>query len=196
MGHQLPNFFSNKLEKIDNMLRSTRELLSKLFLLTGHSNGAGVEMAHTGHNAALGNHCDGTKAELFCAHHGSDGNVPPSADASINAYSDAITETIVEKGGMCLSKTELPWTACVLDRRKWRSTGPTVSARNLDNIGIGLGNAASNGANSNGRNQLDRNSRFLIDGVEIMDELGEILLRKMDKNYTKSKLRKANCHPS
>ena len=117
MGHQLPNFLGNKLKEIDDVLGSTREFLPKLLFLTGYSDGARIQMADAGHDTALGNHGNRSKTKFLGSHHGSDGNVPPSTDTSINANGDAVTETVVEKGRMGLGKTKLPRAACILDGR-------------------------------------------------------------------------------
>jgi hypothetical protein len=79
---------------------------------------------------------------------------------------------------MSLGETQLPWASGVLDGRQRRSSRPTVVSRNLNHIGISLGNATCNSSDTDRRHELHRNPCFFVDSVKIVDKLGKILQRE------------------
>ena len=47
-------------------------------------------MAHSRHDAPLGDHGDGTEPVLLGPHHGCDGEIPSGANSAVHAKGDAI----------------------------------------------------------------------------------------------------------
>mmetsp|Transcript_27317 Transcript_27317/g.66294 ORF Transcript_27317/g.66294 Transcript_27317/m.66294 type:complete len:207 (+) Transcript_27317:1261-1881(+) len=157
------------------MFWSSWELLSKLFLLTGDTNGACVQVANTGHDTTLSNHGNSTKSEFFSTKHGSNHDIQSRPNSTINTNGDTVTKVIVEKCRVGFRETKLPWATSMLDRRKRGSTSTTITTRNLDNIGVSLGNTTGDGSDTNTRDQLDRNAGTFVDGMQIVNQLCQIL---------------------
>mmetsp|Transcript_59821 Transcript_59821/g.146908 ORF Transcript_59821/g.146908 Transcript_59821/m.146908 type:complete len:221 (-) Transcript_59821:4462-5124(-) len=88
------DFLSNKLEEVHNVFRSSREFLTKFFLLACYSHGARIEMANSGHNTSLCDHGNGSKTKLLCSEESSHHNIAASSDTTINTENDTITKVV------------------------------------------------------------------------------------------------------
>mmetsp|Transcript_21480 Transcript_21480/g.44151 ORF Transcript_21480/g.44151 Transcript_21480/m.44151 type:complete len:370 (-) Transcript_21480:714-1823(-) len=175
VSQKLTNFFGYEFEEVDNVLRSSGELLSELFLLTRDTHWASVQMANTSHNTTFGNHGNGSETKLFGSKKSTDDNISSSSDTTVNTQGNTVAKSILHQSRVSLGKSKLPRTSGVLDGRKRGSSSTTVATGNLDNIGIGLGNTTSDSSNSDGRDELDRNPGVLVHGVQIMNQLSKIL---------------------
>mmetsp|Transcript_4365 Transcript_4365/g.9226 ORF Transcript_4365/g.9226 Transcript_4365/m.9226 type:complete len:439 (-) Transcript_4365:2363-3679(-) len=132
-------------------------------------------MADTGHHTSLGNHGNGSESELLRSHHGSNGDIASSTNATIDAEGHAVTEVVVHQSGVGLAQSQLPGSTCMLDRGEGTGSSASIASGDLDDIGISLGDTAGNGSDTDGRDKLDGNSGLFVDGVEVVDELGKIL---------------------
>mmetsp|Transcript_18787 Transcript_18787/g.45135 ORF Transcript_18787/g.45135 Transcript_18787/m.45135 type:complete len:440 (-) Transcript_18787:1966-3285(-) len=175
MGHELPDLLGDKHEKVDDVLRRARELLAQLLLLGGHAHRTRVEMAHARHDASLGDHGDGAESEFLGSHHGGDGDVASGADAAVDTQDDAIAKAVGEEGGVGLAESHFPGHACVLDGAEGGGAGAAVAAGDLDDVGLGLGHAACYRANADGGDKLHGDAGLFVHGVEVVDELCQIL---------------------
>ena len=78
---------------------------------------------------------------------------------------------------MGLGQADLPRQAGVLDRGLGRGAGAAVVAGDQDGVGVGLGHPRGDGADARGGHQLHRHPRIGVDGLQVVDELGQILDR-------------------
>mmetsp|Transcript_33276 Transcript_33276/g.99007 ORF Transcript_33276/g.99007 Transcript_33276/m.99007 type:complete len:223 (-) Transcript_33276:3778-4446(-) len=154
VGHELTDLLSNELEEVHDVLGSARELLPELLLLGGHADGAGVQVTDAGHDAPLGDHGDGPKSVLLRSHHGTDGNVPASSDATVDADHNTIAQSIVHEGRVRFRETQFPRASRVLDRAEGGGSRAAIAARDLNDVGVRLGNAAGDGADADGGDEL------------------------------------------
>ena len=65
LGHDLPNFFSDKEKVIHDMLWPTGEFLTQHWILGGNAHRAGIQMAFTHHDAALHHQRCGCEPKLI-----------------------------------------------------------------------------------------------------------------------------------
>ena len=78
---------------------------------------------------------------------------------------------------MGFGDTELPREARVLDRREGRSTRAAVVTANEDVIGMRLGHAGSNRADTHLAHQLDADARRRIGVLQVVNQLCQVLDR-------------------
>ena len=157
------------------MLRNAREALAQGFLLGGHPHWAIVGVTNPGHDAALGDHRHRTKAVFLGAQQGRNHHIPACFKAAIGPQQHPIAQAVLEQAAMDLGETQLPGAAGVFDRTERRGAGTAVVAGNLDHIGIGLGHASGDRADTNLGHQLHRHLGSGMDLVQVVDQLGQVL---------------------
>ena len=70
---------------------------------------------------------------------------------------------------MGLRQAQLPGTSCVLDGGEGTGAGAAVAAGDLDDVGVRLGHAAGDGADSDAGHELDGYAGLLVHSVQIMN---------------------------
>ena len=79
----LPGFFGYHEEVVHNMLGQAREFFTKLGILGGDADRAGVQMAFPHHDAPERNQGGRGEAELFSSKKSGNRYIPPSLELSI-----------------------------------------------------------------------------------------------------------------
>ena len=177
LRHQLAHFLGDEEEVVDDMLGLADETLAQHRVLGGDADRAGVEVAHPHHDAASRNQGRGGEAELVGAEERAHDDVASGAQTAIDLHGNAAAQAICHQGLMGFSKTNFPRRARMLDRGERRSAGAALESGNGDMIGARLGHAGGNGADTDFRDELDRDETAGIDVLEIEDELREVLNR-------------------
>eukprot|EP00967_Tisochrysis_lutea_P138934 scaffold251553_cov31-Tisochrysis_lutea.AAC.3 len=175
MGEDLSGLLSNVQEETEHVVRHADKLSAEGLLLRGDPDRAIVSMADARHHAADSDHGDGAEAEFVGAEERAHDNVVASLKAAVDAQDDAIAELIEEESLMSLGQAELPWAASVLNRSEGRGAGAAIVARDLDDVGVGLGDAGGHSADADLTDKLHRDLGRGIDLVQIVDELSEVL---------------------
>ena len=91
---QEPNLFSEHEEKVDDVFRLSGEFLSEFRILSGDSDGAGVEVALAHHGAAHHDERHGGKADLVRAEHGGDRDVVSRPHLSVGLKDNSGAEVV------------------------------------------------------------------------------------------------------
>ena len=175
MGEDLAHFLRSVHEEVDKIARRTGEARAKLFALGRNTNGAVVGVANTSHDAASGNHRNGTETVLVGTHESGLDDVKTGAAATVGAQDDALPKAVLNESSVRFDETHLQRTTAVLDGRQRRRAGTTIATRNLDDVGVRLGDAGRDRADARLGHELHGHLRVLVDHVQVIDELREIL---------------------
>ncbi len=162
-------------EVAHHVLGRARELGAQVLALGGDARGAGIEMALAGHVAAEGDETGGTEAVLLGAEERRHDHVATGLQAAVRAQRDAVAQIVAHQDLVDLGEAELPRDAHVLDGRQRAGTRAADMAADLDVVGARLGDARRDGADAQGRDQLDADAGAGVDGPQVRDELGEVL---------------------
>ena len=171
----LTDFLRGVHEEVDKVARRAREARAKLFTLGRNTNRAVVRVANARHDTTRGNHRNSTEAVLIRSHERSLDDVKTRSAATVRAQNDAFAETILDKSSVRLNETHLQRTTAVLDGRQRRRTSTTITTRNLNDIGVRLGDTRCDSTDASLSHELHGHLGLLIDHVQIVDELREIL---------------------
>ena len=129
------------------------------------------------HLAPHGEERKSAESESFGAQECCHNHISPGSDATIGLQDDLRSHAFGHQSLMCLSDAQLPRRAGMFDRHQRRGPGTTLRARDGDHVGIGLGDAASDGAHSGLAHQLDRYPGGWLESLQVVDQLGEIFDR-------------------
>ena len=173
----LAHLLGNEEEIVDDMLRPAFELGPQVFALGRYTRGTRVEVALPRHVAAERDQQAGAEPELLSAEQRGDHDVAAVAQPAVGAQAHALAQPIRDQHLLGLGQAELPRSARVLDRRERRRPGAAVVAGDEDVVGPGLGDSGGDGADARLRHELDADSRTRVHGLQVMDELREILDR-------------------
>jgi len=111
----IADFFGQRAEIGDDHLRFAIEASTEFFVLRGDADGAGVEMALAGHNAADGEERGGAEAEFVGAEECAYDDVARKFQAAVDAERDAGAKAGADKSVMCFTKADFPRQAGVFD---------------------------------------------------------------------------------
>ena len=173
--HVLPQFLCHKGEVVDDVLRLAAEVLAQLGILGADAHGAGVQIAHTHHHAALGHQQGGAKAELLCAQHTADSHIPAGQQLGVALNAHAGAQTVQDQGLMGLGDAQLPRQTGVLDGGAGCSTGAAVIAGHQNDLCAAFGNTGGNGADTGLADQLDVDVSVAVGVLQIVDQFCQIL---------------------
>src|SRR6266851_6220463 len=173
----LADLFGDQEQVVDDVFRASGELRAKVFALGRDAGGACVEVALARHVAAKRDEDAGAESELFRAEQRRHDDVAAVAQATIGAQADALAQPVRDQDLLRLGEPELPRGAGVLDRRQRRRAGATVVTRDQDVVGLRLGDARGDGPHTRLRDELHADACAWIDGLEVVNELREVLDR-------------------
>ncbi len=111
----IEHFPSERTEVGDDHIGLALKLGAEFFVLSGDADGAGVEMALAGHDAADGEERGGAEAKFVCAENGGEDDVAGKFQASVHAEREARTEASANQGVVRFAQTNFPREAGVLD---------------------------------------------------------------------------------
>eukprot|EP00962_Isochrysis_galbana_P043933 scaffold16890_cov110-Isochrysis_galbana.AAC.5 len=177
VGEDLPRLLRDVQEEAEHVVGHADKLGAQGLLLRGHSDRAVVGVADARHHAADGDHGDCAEAKLVRAQHRAHHDVVARLEPAVDAQHDAVAQLVDDERLVRLGEAELPRAAGVLDGGKGRGAGAAVVARDLDDVGVRLGDARRHRADANLADQLDRNLGGRVDLVQVVDELRQVLDR-------------------
>ena len=99
---------------MDDVFRFAHKVLAQLGVLGADAHGAGVQVAHPHHDAALGHQQAGAKAELLCAQHTADGHIPAAEQFGVTLQPYPGAQPVEDQGLMGLGDAQFPGQAGIL----------------------------------------------------------------------------------
>src|SRR5262245_35739807 len=177
LGHDLPQFFSDVEEEVDDMLGLAGELLAKHWILCGYAHWAGVEVALPHHDASGSNQRSGGETKLFSAKQSSDRDIATRLQLTVGLNHNPPAQIVHHQYLLRLSQPKFPRNSCMLDRSEWRSARATIVTADEDNIRVRLGDAGGHGAHSHFGDELHGDARLRVGIFEVVDQLRQIFDR-------------------
>ena len=116
-------------------------------------------MALARHVAADGDERRGAEAELLGAQERRHHHVATGLEAAVGAQRDTVAQVVAHQDLVDLGEAELPGCPDVLDGRQRGGAGAAHVAADVDVVAPGLGDAGRDGADAQGRHQLDADAR-------------------------------------
>ena len=168
--HVLAQLLGHKGEVVDDVFRLALEVLAQLRVLGADAHGAGIQIAHTHHHAALGHQQGSAEAELLCAQHTADGNIAAGEQLGVALDAHAGAQAVQDQGLMGLGDAQLPRQASVLDGSTRCCTGAAVVAGHQNDLCAALGNTGRNGANAGLTDQLDIDVGAAVGVLQVVDQ--------------------------
>ena len=176
LGHQFAGLFGDELEVVHHHLRQAGEVLAaQLLILGGDAGGAVVQVADAKVFAAKRHHGAGAETEALGAEDGRLDDVQTGFETAIHLQPHLVAQTVGHQGLLGFGQPQLPGGAGILDRAQRAGAGTAVIARDGDEVRVGLGHAAGDGADAGLGDQLDRHQAVRVDLLDVEDELGQIL---------------------
>ncbi len=161
--------------KLTDVLGFAGELLAELRVLGGHADRAGVQVADAHHHAAQGHQRSGGEAELLGPEQSADDHVAAGLELTVHLDHDPAAQVVEQQCLLSLGQSQLPRRPGVLDARERRRPGAAVVPADQDHVGVRLGDARGDGADSDLGHQLDADAGLGIGVLEVVDQLGEVL---------------------
>ena len=151
--HQFAHFLGDVAHEIDHLIRAAGEFLPQAGILRRHSHGAGIEMANAHHNATERDQRGRGEAEFLGAKQRANHDIATSLQLAIYLDHDSAAQIVEQEGLVSLRQPEFPGGAGVLDARQRRSARAAIVAADQHDVGVGLGHAGGNRADSHLRHQ-------------------------------------------
>ena len=134
-------------------------------------------MADPHHDAARDDERCRGEAELLGPEQGADDHVAPGLQLAVDLHDDAVAQAVAQQRLLGLGEAELPRDPGVLERGQRRRAGPAVVARDQHDVGVGLGHAGGDGADTDLGHELHVDPGRRVGGLQVVDELGDVLDR-------------------
>src|SRR5690348_5537978 len=115
------------------------------------------------HIATQRNQAGSPKAEFVRSEHGSNDDIAPGLEATIDAHFDALAQAIFDQRLLCFGQPTFPGDACVLDRLHGRGSGPAIVTADQDVVGVRFGYACGDGSYADAGNEFYADLRTRID---------------------------------
>ena len=176
-GQNLTHFGGIEGDEVHHFVRIAGELATQSFVLCANTHGASIRLALADHDAAHSDQRGGADAIFLGPHHRSHDDVASGAQATIGAQCHPVAQVVHRQNLMRLGEAHLPRQTRIFDRGRGRGPGAAVVARNQDDVGLGLGHARSNRADTARRHQLDRHLAARVDLLEVIDQLRKVFDR-------------------
>ena len=176
-GHDATGLFGHEEEVVDDGAGLAAEALPEFRILRGDADGTCVEVALAHHHAAFDDERRCRKAEFVRAEHGADDDVAPRLDLAVDLDRNAVAQAVDDERLLSFGETELPGAARVLHRRERACARAAVVPRNDDVVGLRLGDARGHRAHARFGDELHRDVGRAVGGLEVVDELREVLDR-------------------
>ena len=158
-GEQLAHLERDEAEvRLDHLGRAG-ELRAQLRALARDADRARVEVARPHHQAALGEEERRAERVLVGAEQRGDDDVAPRLEAAVDAHADPAAEAVRDERLLRLGEPELPRGAGVLDRGERARARAAVRARDVDDVGVRLGDAGGDEADPARGDELHRDVR-------------------------------------
>ena len=171
------HFLRVEREQIHDFFRRSRESHPKAFVLRAHADRTSVRVALPDHDAAHRDKRGSAYSELLGAEHGRNYDILAGSKSAIGSESYSVPQVVKGQNLVRLRETDLPRQPGEFDRRRGRRPGSAVVPRHENDIRLGLGDAAGDGADPARGNQLDRDLRARIDLLQVVNQLRKIFYR-------------------
>ena len=171
------HFLGDEAEQVHHLLGRPGELGAQLRILGADADRAGVRVALAHHDAAHGDERGGADAELLGPQYGGDDDVAPGLDAAVGAQDHPVAQPVQRQHLIDLGHAHLPGEAGIFDRALRARPGAAGMARHQDHVGLGLGDAGGDGADSRLGHQFHAHLGLRVDLLEVIDQLRQILDR-------------------
>ncbi len=173
-GHDFAHFLGDGVEVVDDHFGAAFEFGAEAVVLGGDADGTGVEVALAHIDAAQGDEGGGAEVVFFGAKEGGDHDVGAGAHAAVGAQGDAVAQAVEHEDLLCLGDADFPGGASVFDGGEGAGTGAAFVAGDEDDVGVGFGDACSDGADACLGDKFDADFGAGVDLFEVVDELGEV----------------------
>ncbi len=119
----------------------------------------------------------GAEAEFLGAEDRGNDDVTAGLDAAIGTELYAVPQPVQHEHLMYLGQAHFPRDAGIFDRALRRGAGAAAMAGDQDDVGLGLGHAGRDRADTGAGDQLDADLGLRVDLLQIVDQLRQILDR-------------------
>ena len=177
LGQIVPDVFGDEPEEVLDELRLAVESGAQFRVLGGDADRAGVEVADPHHDAAGHHQRGGGEAVLLGAEQGSDDHVARGAHAAVALHGDAVPQAVEHQRLLGVGQADLPRHARMFEAGQRRGAGAAVVAGDEHDVGMRLGHACRDRADTDGADQLDVDAGVRVGVLQVVDELREILDR-------------------
>ena len=176
-GKDLADFLGHEEEEVDDVLGAAFEALAQLRVLRGDADRTGVQVAGAHHDAAGRDQRRRGEAHLIGAEHRGDHDVAAGLQLAVGLHDDARAQVVEQQRLLGLGQADLPGYAGRLDRGERRGAGAAIVAGDQHAVGVGLGDAGGDGADTDLGDELDRHLGLGVGAAQVVDQLLEILDR-------------------
>ena len=177
LGHDFAQLHGDEGHEIDHMLGFAGEIFAEFRILGGDADRAGVFLADAHHQAADRDQWCGGEAVFFGAEKCGDRDIATGLELTVGFEHHAAAEVVEEEDLVGFGKAQLPWSAGIVDRRRWRGTSAAVVTGDEDHIRVGLGDASGDRADADFCDQLHIDAGARVGIFQIVDQLGEVFDR-------------------
>ena len=174
-GEVAAHLLGEEQEEVLHELRLAGEALAQHRVLRGDAHRAGVEVADAHHHAALDDQRRGGEAELLGPEQRGDDHVAAGLELAVDLHGHPVTQAVEQQRLLRLGQPQLPRCAGVLERVERGGARTAVVAGDQDHVGLELGDARGDGADSDLRDQFHVYAGSRVDTFQVVDELGQIL---------------------
>ena len=173
--HIFTKLLCNKAHEVFYVFRFALEAFSKLRVLGGNTNRAGIQIAHSHHHAAHSYKGSSCKAKFLCTKKCGNSNVTAAHQLAVCLNADTVSKAIHKKGLMCFRKSKLPGKSCIMDGASRSSSCTSVIAGNQNNLCASLCNTSCYSAHTSLRNQFYGNICIFVCIFQVIDQLCQLL---------------------
>ena len=176
-GHDFAQLHRDEGHEIDHMLGLAGEVFAEFRILGGDADRAGVFLADAHHEAADRDQRCGGEAVFLGAEECGDCDIAASFELTVGFEYHAAAQVVEEQDLIRFGEAEFPWSAGIVDRRRWRCASAAVVAGDEDHIRVGLGDAGGDRADTDFGDQLHIDAGARIGIFQIMNQFGEVFDR-------------------
>ena len=150
LSEKFTDIFSNIFQVADELLNGALIMGSQIFVLSGDTDGAAIEVADAEDFAAEDDQQRGAEAETLGAHHGGFDHVATDFQAAVGLQCDQFTQIVGFETLVRFSQSQFPWVAGRLDRTERGGAGAAIASGNDNLVCVSLGDPRGNSADSCG----------------------------------------------
>ncbi len=128
LRHDLPHFFGDEEEIVDDVLGHAGESLAQYTVLRGNANGACIQMTFAHHQTAGSDQRCGGEAEFIGTQQPAHDDVAAGAHAAVDLHRDAAAQPVLDQRLVGLGQADFPGTARMLDGGEGARARPALEA--------------------------------------------------------------------
>ena len=177
LRHVAAGFLGDHEQVIDDVFRLAVELRPQFRILRRNPDRARVQVTLPHHDATQRDQRSRREAELFGTQQRPDNDITAGLQPAVGLQHDAASQIIQHQHLMRLGDAQLPGQPRVFDRRQRAGTRSAGVAGDQDVVGVGLGDARSDHADADLRDQFDADPGGPVGVLQVVDQLRQILDR-------------------